>query len=49
MYACDRGKFELVELLLSKGADPNEAAKVYIDNNFIFYIYSYEVCTKIIV
>ena len=29
MYACDGGSYRMVELLLDKGADPNDAAKVH--------------------
>ena len=28
MYACDGGSYKIVKLLLDKGADPNDAAKV---------------------
>lgn len=29
MYACDRGYCEIVEILVAKGADPNQVAKVH--------------------
>ena len=29
MYACDGGSYRIVKLLLDKGADPNDAAKVH--------------------
>ena len=39
MIACDRGNYKIVDLLLDKGVNPNEAAKVYIlDRNIYTFI-----------